>query len=63
MFNKMQKEFMKKIGISVNFDHLTDDDYMTIEEIVSKRLQVKGFDQNYQPTEEGMMCESILDKL
>ena len=63
MFNNKQKEFMKEIGISVNFDHLTDDDYIAIEETVSERLQKNGFDKDYNPTDEGLMCESILDEL
>lgn len=63
MFNNKQKEFMKKIGVSVNFDHLTDDDCIAIEEIVAERLQKNGFDKDYNPTDEGLMCESILDEL
>jgi hypothetical protein len=63
MFNNKQKEFMKEIGISVNFDHLTDDDYIAIEETVSEWLQKNGFDKGYNPTDDGLMCESILDEL
>lgn len=63
MFNNKQKEFMKEIGISVNFDHLTDDDYIAIEETVSEWLQKNGFDMGYNPTDDGLMCESILDEL
>ena len=63
MFNNKQKEFMKEIGISVNFGHLTDDDYIAIEETVSEWLQKNGFDKGYNPTDDGLMCESILDEL
>ena len=63
MFNNKQKEFMQEIGISVNFDHLTDDDYIAIEETVSEWLQKNGFDKGYNPTDDGLMCESILDEL
>ena len=55
---------MKMIGISINFsDNPSDSDYELIEEKVSDFLQKKGFDENYEPTEEGRMCESILDML
>ncbi len=63
MFSNDQLKFMKKIGISVNFDDLSDEDYITIEETVSAYLQRSGFDKNYQPTKEGLLCESILDSL
>ena len=63
-FNENQIEFMKKIGVSVDFSkELTDSDYETIEEEVSEYLQAYGFDGDYEPTEEGIMCESILDVL
>lgn len=63
-FNENQIEFMKEIGVSVDFSkELTDSDYETIEEEVSEYLQAHGFDDNYEPTEEGIMCESILDIL
>lgn len=64
IFDKNQIEFMNKIGISINFsDVLSDSDYEIIEEEVSNHLQLVGFDSNYEPTEEGKMCESILDML
>ena len=64
IFDKNQIEFMNKIGISINFsDVLSDSDYEIIEEEISNHLQLVGFDSNYEPTEEGKMCESILDML
>ena len=55
---------MKKINIPVNFfDNLNDSDYEMIEYKVSEHLQEKGFDENYEATEEGKICESILDML
>lgn len=63
-FNKNQIEFMKRIGISINFSNkLSDSDYVLIEEKVSEHLQKYGFDDKYEPTEEGKICESILDML
>ena len=63
-FSKKQIEFMQEIGVSVDFSKkLTDSDYETIEEKVSTYLQAHGFDKNNEPTEAGIMCESILDLL
>ncbi len=63
-FSKNQIEFMKEIGISVDFSkQLSDADYEAIEEKVAEHLQKNGFDKDYLPTEDGKMCESILDAL
>lgn len=62
-FNKNQIEFMKKIGISINFEDISDDDAILIEDKVSDYLQKKGFNEDYSLTEDGEMCESILDML
>lgn len=62
-FNKNQIEFMKKIGISINFEDISDDDALLIEDKVSDYLQKKGFNEDYSLTEDGEMCESILDML
>ena len=64
VFNRDQITSMNKIGISVDFSKaLSDADYESIEENVSEYLQKHGFDENYLPTEEGTMCETILDSL
>lgn len=63
MFSDAEKVFMKNIGIDVNFDDMSDGDYMKVEEAVSLHLQKNGFDKEYKPTKEGTMCENILDKL
>lgn len=54
---------MKKIGISINFDNISDGELVEIEEKVSEHLQKQGFEKDYSPTAEGKMCESILDML
>jgi len=56
-FNKTQIEFLNKIGISTVYF------YELLEERVSEYLQKYGFNANYEPTEEGRICESILDIL
>lgn len=62
-FSEQQIAFMKEIGIDVDFDKLTDEDMVIIEDKVANELETKGFDEDYEPTEIGKMCESILDIL
>ena len=64
MFEKDQISFMQKMGITIDFSRsLTETEYQEIEEKVAIYLQIFGFDKNYNPTAEGLMCESILDRL
>jgi hypothetical protein len=63
MFSEEQKDYMKKLGLNFNFNKLSDDEWIEIEEKIADRLQYAGFDFNYNITEEGKMCESILDML
>ena len=58
-FDEEQIEFMKKIGIDVDFDNLSDDDFVFIEETVANEYEIRGLDKDYNPTETGKMCESI----
>lgn len=63
-FSQEQIDFMKQIGISIDFSSdLRDGDDELIEEKVSEYLQKNGFDSNYKPTAAGKMCESILDMI
>ena len=63
MFSKYQIEYMKKLGIKCDFDHLTDGDLVLIEDVVGEKLQLSGFGNEYNLTADGNMCESILDLL
>lgn len=62
-FNEKQIEFMRDIGIVVDFEKLSDADLVLIEEKVADRLETSGFDEDYNVTDEGKMCESILDMI
>lgn len=62
-FNREQKSFINSLGIKANKILYSDDDLIEIEEKVSEKLQMDGFDQNYNITDIGRMCEAILDKL
>lgn len=62
-FNKEQNDFIKSLGIQSNELVYSDDDLVKVEDKVSEKLQINGFDKNYNINEVGIMCESILDKL
>lgn len=62
-FNNKQIEFMRNIGIDVDFDNLSDDDIINIEDKVADKYEMEGLDEKYNPTETGKMCESILDMM
>ena len=57
--NKKQIELLSRIGIPENV--IDDTDESVIEEKVADHLQMYGFDDNYELTEDGEICESILD--
>ena len=42
---------------------LTHDQARQLMAAVSTRLQFAGFDRSYKPTEEGLLLESIIDRL
>ena len=50
-----QKNFLISIGINPN------DDLDKIDDLVSDYLVMHCLDEEYNPNEEGLMCESILD--
>lgn len=54
---------MESIGIDVDFSNLSHEDIVLIEEKVADELEINGFDIEYNPTETGTMCESILDMM
>lgn len=60
-FTDEQIAFIKEIGIDVDFDNLSDADLDAIEEAVTDEYQIRGLGKDYEPTETGLMCESILD--
>ena len=63
MLTSNEKAFIASLGLKLNFDNLTDDDWGEIEDIVADALQINGFDEDYKATSIGIMCESILDEI
>lgn len=50
-----QRKFLISIGIN------PDDELDIIEDKVGDYLTLKCFDENYNPNEQGKMCQKILD--
>ena len=63
MFDKMQKNYLSSLGIEVDLDSPTKEDIRKIKSAVQEKLDKKGFDQNYNLTPEGVMCQTILEVL
>ena len=64
MFSKEEIELMQSIGITArSFEALSDDEAVQIEDKVADCLMERGFDESYEPTKLGLLCEGILDKL
>lgn len=55
IMSEKQKEFLVSIGIDPNYE------LDVIEDKVGDYLTLNCLDENYNPNEEGLMCESILD--
>lgn len=64
--NKEQVEYINNI-LNIKFDANTDLNKMDLHkannviDALEIRLMEKGFDENYDPTVDGLMCETILD--
>lgn len=63
VFTEKEKSFMRECGLNLDFDNLSDDDYVEIEEVIGNKLTLECLDDNYNPNEDGLLCEEILDKL
>lgn len=61
MFSEEQIKLMKKIGLNLDFDNLSGDDWVVIEDAVGDYLTLKCLDSDYNPNDDGIICEKILD--
>lgn len=65
-FTTEELYLMRKIGITLDFNHsdeFTDDDWISIGDIVADQLVLHELDENYEPSTDGKICEDILEKL
>lgn len=66
MFREEQIQYMKSLGISIDFysgKELSDDEWDLIDTVVSNDLLSRGFDDDYEPNKIGLLGESIMDVL
>lgn len=63
MFTKEQLAFMKRIGLDLDFTHLSEADYVKIEDRVGDVYTAEVQEHESEITAEIMLCEAILDKL
>lgn len=65
MFDDKEISLMRSLGLDCDFNNLSDDDdyWMIIEEKVGAHLTLECLDENYNPDENGAICESILNKI
>lgn len=65
MFTDREISLMVSIGLDFDFNNLTDEDdrWAEIEEKVGEYLALECLDDNYNPNENGIICEAILDKI
>jgi hypothetical protein len=63
--NPLREKLTRPIGVG-QFDRMveiSEEDADLIRDLCSERLAVKGFDENYAPTNEGRILEDLIDKL
>lgn len=64
MFSDKEIQFIKsKLHLDINTDTPSGDDLGKLEEVCGEYLTLHCLDNNYEPTDEGLLCESILDKI
>lgn len=62
-FSQKQMDFMKSIGLDMDFLKLSDDDYCKIEDTVGDVYTEEAQEHPDEATEKILLCESILDML
>lgn len=65
MFSEEEINLMRSLGLDCDFNGLseTDEYWADIEEKVGNFLTLKCLDEHYNPDSNGIICESILNKI
>ncbi|MDP3390425.1 MAG: hypothetical protein Q8Q45_14555 [Methylococcaceae bacterium] len=50
-------------GISVSGGNIDDDQADELRDLCNDKLDVRGYDENYNPNEDGKRLEALVDKL
>lgn len=61
LFNKKQLKLFKELGKPIEDREYSSDEILELDRLIADRLMYSGFDKDYNPTKEGLICESILD--
>lgn len=61
LFTEIQLDMFKKLGKAIEDREYSDNELLELEDLIADRLMCSGFDKDYNPNEEGRICESILD--
>lgn len=63
MFSVEQIKYMQSIGLNLDFSHLSDEDYVLIEEKVGDAYNEEALDHEHEVTPTISICEAILASL
>ena len=65
LFTADELKLLKKLGFQDSVQNISEDDdlWADIEDQVGDYLTLRCLHENYEPNEEGVICEAILDKL
>ena len=63
MFSSKQIDFMKSLGLDFDFMHLSDNEYIAIEDAVGDAYTEAAQEHPNEATDVILLCESILDKM
>ena len=63
-FTEREIAFIKDVlKLNPDFDHMSGEDWIELEDAAGDYLVLQCMDKDYNPNDEGLMCEAILDKL
>lgn len=61
MLTKRQKQLLTELGLPINFEHLTDEQYFAIDERMSLEMTTKGInDRGDGLNDYGELCRSVI---
>lgn len=64
VFSKEEQEYMIHVlKLDFDFSDLSSEEWIQLEDTAGDRLTLHCLDKDHTPSEEGLMCERILDKL
>lgn len=61
--SEQQVAFLADHGISFDYAHMSEEDFVALEEQLADVLTLKGFDANYNDNEVGRQAREILELL